>query len=120
MGVKVVNTLKTLIIAYVITGILLLLIAFGMFKFQMTYGQTTAAIIVTYALSCFAGGYILARVEKSKRLLWGIGFGILYVAILSMISLIIGKGTGTDITALVRAFIICGIAGGVGAFATLE
>ena len=118
MVAKVMNILKTLVIAYVITGLLLLAIAFGLFRFHMSDWQTTAAIVVTYALSAFAGGYILARIEKSKRLLWGIGFGILYFIVLAAASLMIGKGT--DMTALIRALIICGIAGGIGAFATPE
>lgn len=120
MVTKVINILKTLVIAYVITGLLLLAIAFGLFRFHLSDWQTTAAIVVTYALSAFAGGYILARIEKNRRLLWGIGFGVLYFAVLAVASLIIGKGTGTDMTALIRALIICGIAGGIGAFATPE
>lgn len=120
MTTKGMNILKTLVIAYVITGILLLLIAFGLFRFHLSDWQTTAAIVVTYALASFTGGYLLARAQKSRRLLWGIGFGVLYFTVLAAVSLVLGKGTGTDMTALIRALIICALAGGIGAFATPE
>lgn len=75
MAVKGFQLVKTLIIAYVITAVLLLLTAFGLYRLHLSDWQVMAAVVIIYALSCFAGGYILAKAQKSRRMLWGMGFG---------------------------------------------
>ena len=115
MAVKGFQLVKTLIIAYVITAVLLLLTAFGLYRLQVM-----AAVVIIYALSCFAGGYILAKAQKSRRMLWGMGFGILYFTVLTAAAFILTKGADMDMTALVKALIVCLLAGGAGAFATPE
>lgn len=112
--------LKTLIVAYVITAGLLLITAFGLFRFNLPDWQITAAIVITYALSCFFGGYMLANAQKSKRMLWGMGFGILYFAVLAAVSFVLGNGTQTDFMAMIKSIVICLLAGGAGAFVTPE
>ena len=74
MAVKGFQLVKTLIIAYVITAVLLLLTAFGLYRLHLSDWQVMAAVVIIYALSCFAGGYILAKAQKSRRMLWGMGF----------------------------------------------
>ena len=76
MAVKGFQLVKTLIIAYVITAVLLLLTAFGLYRLHLSDWQVMAAVVIIYALSCFAGGYILAKAQKSRRMLWGMGFGL--------------------------------------------
>ena len=48
------------------------------------------------------------------------GFGILYFTVLTAAAFILTKGAGMDMTALVKALIVCLFAGGGGAFATPE
>ncbi len=116
MSVKVLNMLKTMIISYIITGIMLVILSFGLYKMGLSEFQVTAGIIVTYALSTFAGGYIIARKEKTMRLMWGISFGILYFVVLFAISLLLGNEI--DSAVAIRSVIICVCAGAIGAFAT--
>lgn len=118
MTEKLVAMLKTLLISYIITAILLLLLALGLYKFNMSAWQITAGVIVTYALSTFVGGYILARKQKTRRLLWGVALGVIYFVILTVISLLMNKGVGIDTTYAIRAVLICVGAGAIGAFAT--
>jgi putative membrane protein (TIGR04086 family) len=118
MTYKLVNILKTLIASYVITGVMLLLLAFCLYKFNLSNWQITAGIIVTYALSTFIGGYVLAKKEHTRRLLWGMSFGVIYFAVLMVCSLIITKGVSLEQTAALRSVIICIGAGAIGAFAT--
>jgi putative membrane protein (TIGR04086 family) len=112
------NVLKTLAGAYIVTCIMLLLLALGLYKFNLSDWQATAGIIVTYALSTFMGGYYLARKEHNRRLLWGIGFGILYFVVLAVASIILNKGIGIEQASALRAAIICIGAAAIGAFAT--
>jgi len=114
MSVKVLNMLKTMVISYLITGIMLIILSFGLYKMGLSEFQVSAGIIVTYAL--FAGGYIIAKKEKTRRLMWGIGFGILYFVVLFAISLLIGNDI--DNSSAIRSVIICVCAGAIGAFAT--
>ena len=92
MAVKGFQLVKTLIIAYVITAVLLLLTAFGLYRLHLSDWQVMAAVVIIYALSCFAGGYILAKAQKSRRMLWGMGFGILYFTVLTAAAFILTKG----------------------------
>lgn len=105
MAVKGFQLVKTLIIAYVITAVLLLLTAFGLYRLHLSDWQVMAAVVIIYALSCFAGGYILAKAQKSRRMLWGMGFGILYFTVLTAAAFILTKGADMDMTALVKALI---------------
>ena len=118
MGNRVLNVVKTLAAMYVFTGIMLLLLALGLYKFNLSGWQITAGIIVTYALSAFMGGYILAKKEKTRRLLWGIAFGVVYFAVLAIASAVMNKGMALDQMAAIRAVLVCIGAGAVGAFAT--
>ena len=105
MAVKGFQLVKTLIIAYVITAVLLLLTAFGLYRLHLSDWQVMAAVVIIYALSCFAGGYILAKAQKSRRMLWGMGFGILYFTVLTAAAFILTKGADMDMTALVKALL---------------
>ena len=116
MAVKGFQLVKTLIIAYVITAVLLLLTAFGLYRLHLSDWQVMAAVVII----CFAGGYILAKAQKSRKMLWGMGFGILYFTVLTAAAFILTKGADMDMTALVKALIVCLLAGGAGAFATPE
>lgn len=118
MGNRVLNVVKILAAMYVFTGIMLLLLALGLYKFNLSGWQITAGIIVTYALSAFMGGYILAKKENTRRLLWGIAFGVVYFAVLAVASAIMNKGMALDQMAAIRAVLVCIGAGAVGAFAS--
>lgn len=118
MTSKILNVIKILVVTYLLTGVMLLLLALGLYKFNLSNWQITAGIVVTYALSAFLGGYALARKEKTRRLLWGMAFGVVYFAILAMASLVMNKGLAMDQGAALRAVLICVGAGAIGAFAT--
>ena len=79
MSKKVLNILKTLLISYAVTIIMLLIISLCLYKFNMSNWQITTAILVTYVFSSFAGGYIIARKQKNRRLFWGLAVGVTYL-----------------------------------------
>ncbi|MDO5403353.1 MAG: TIGR04086 family membrane protein [Eubacteriales bacterium] len=118
MKYRTVRILKALMGGYIITIILLLLLSFALYKFNISNWLITTGIIITYALSCFLGGLFLASGEKHKKLLWGLLFGILYYAILAIASTIISKGAGADISEASRSLIVCVIASLTGGFAS--
>ena len=56
MSVKILNFLKTMVIAYAVTGIMLVILSFALYKAGLSEWQVSAGIIVTYAVSAFIGG----------------------------------------------------------------
>lgn len=116
MFTKIVGGMKILVFSYLVTGVLLLLLSFGLYKFGLSNWQITAGIIVTYALSTFLGGYLMGKKQNSKKMFWGILFGFTYFAILIIVSLIMNKGLSTDYTAMIRSAAICMVSGGIGGF----
>ena len=81
---KVMWILKSLLAAYIITGILLIVLAMLLYKFELN--------------------------------LWGMGIGVLYFALLLVITLGIYRGLNGDSANLLTTFILCaggGMAGGM-------
>ncbi len=70
--------LKSLLAAYVVTGILLMILAMALYKFELTEEAVTAGITAVLLLSTFAGGLVAGKLAKIRRFFWGIVLGILY------------------------------------------
>lgn len=75
-----------LIVAYVITVLALFGIAFVMLKLQPDAGTTELLILAVYVLSCFAGGWYAGRRAGQRKFLQGLLVGVLYFAVLFLIS----------------------------------
>jgi len=56
--------LKSLLAAYVVTGILLMILAMALYKFELTEEAVTAGITAVYLLSTFAGGLVAGKLAK--------------------------------------------------------
>lgn len=108
--------LKSLLAAYVVTGILLMILAMALYKFELNEGAVTAGITAIYLIATFAGGMVAGKLAKVRRFLWGIVLGVLYFALLLLITLGIYRtihGSGTQI---LTTFALCaggGMAGGM-------
>lgn len=81
-----IHLLNTLLLVYIITGILLLLLAFFLYQFQLDEKKVSIGILVIYILATFLGGFIIGKYMKCKRFIWGMVIGILYVVLLMLIS----------------------------------
>ena len=72
---------KALLAAYVVTGILLIILALALYKFELNEGAVTAGVTAVYLISTFTGGLVVGKLAKVRRFLWGIVLGILYFAL---------------------------------------
>lgn len=108
------SVLKALLIAYLITGALLLLCAFFMYRFQLFEGQVRLIIMVVYGVSTFAAGMIYAKIKGKRKLLSGAFMGFLYFAVLTVISMIVNRGFYDDVKRAGISFLICVVAGLLG------
>lgn len=79
----------SLMCAYVVTGILLLILA--AFLYQMDIGQEKVAIgiILIYIIGNFCGGYKAGKYMCERKYLWGLLVGLLYVVLLFLITLVV-------------------------------
>lgn len=108
--------LKSLLVSYVITGILLLLLAVALFKFELNEKAVSAGIVAIYIMATLLGGIIIGKFAKVRRYLWGLGLGIGYFALLMLITLGVYRTLNGDAANMVTTFILCaggGMAGGM-------
>lgn len=83
--------LKTLLFSYILTGILLALLAFLLYKMGLGEKVVTVAIIVIYVAATFFGGFMAGKKLKSRKFLWGLVLGAAYFLVLSALSLSAGQ-----------------------------
>lgn len=60
-----------LVFAYVITGVLLLGLAFLLYKFRLDEKVINMAVIVIYVLVTFLSGFLAGKKLKVRKFLWG-------------------------------------------------
>ncbi|MGB8454556.1 MAG: TIGR04086 family membrane protein [Anaerocolumna sp.] len=111
---KVVVILRDLLVSYMITGILLLLLAFLMLKADLSSGVLSGGILLTYILSSFAGGFLLGKSADQKRFLCGLGMGALYFIMLVLISILTNSVMGMEAGRLITVMVICLFSGMLG------
>ncbi|NMB43473.1 MAG: TIGR04086 family membrane protein [Clostridiales bacterium] len=111
---KGINFLKSLLIAYIISSLLLFLLAFLMLKLDLSGTAINVGIVVIYILSSFVGGFLMGKNTEKRRFIWGLITGILYFVVLVIISTIMNTFTGMDTSRLLSAFLVCGFSGMLG------
>ena len=82
MEKKAVDILKALLCAYVMTGILLLILTVLLYKAGLSEENINAGIILTYVISTFSGGFVIGKLAGVKKFLWGLLLGIMYFVLL--------------------------------------
>ena len=83
---NVLRFLKALLASYIVTGILLFLLTFLLYKFDWDEQMVTAGIVVIYVVSTFVGGFILGKIRRTRKFVWGLIVWVLYFALLFLIS----------------------------------
>ena len=107
---------KALLAAYVVTGILLVILARALYKFELNEGAVTAGVTAVYLISTFTGGLVVGKLAKVRRFLWGIVLGILYFALLLLVTVGIYRTFHGSSTEILVTFALCaggGMAGGM-------
>ena len=111
---KAVWILKALLCAYVVTGILLLLLTLLLYKMNLDEGKVTGGIVAIYVVSTFVGGFVAGKLAKVRKFAWGLTIGILYFGLLLLISLGVYRtlqGSGAN---LLTTFLLCAGGGMLG------
>lgn len=91
-GFPVFFLLKTLLFSYILTGILLAILAFLLYRLRLGEQAVTIAIIVIYVAATLFGGFVAGKKLKNRKFLWGLLLGAAYFVVLALVSLAVGKG----------------------------
>lgn len=103
--------LKSLLASYIVTGLLLLLLSFFVYKFEIGEELVTASIVAIYVISTFVGGFILGKLTQVRKFIWGMAIGALYFALLFAISYGVYREFQTNGLNVITTIILC-IGGG--------
>lgn len=111
LGKKGLYVVQSLVAAYIVTGVLLCVLAFIMYQSNAGIKIANIGITITYILSStLAGIYIGSKIGK-RRFLWGFLVGMLYFVILTLISLIFQENIKIFSIERITVLFLC-IAGG--------
>ena len=62
-----VSMLKALLCAYVVTGIMLLILTILLYKAGLSEENVNAGIILTYVISTFSGGFVIGKLMGKRN-----------------------------------------------------
>lgn len=109
-----VGMVKALLCAYVVTGIMLLILTLLLYKMGLSEANVNAGIILTYVVSTFSAGFVIGKLMKVKRFLWGLVAGVLYFVLLLLISLGVYHSLQGELANLLTTFLLCAGGGMLG------
>ncbi len=108
--------LRSLIISYLLSGVLLLTLSFVLYKLKLKEEQINTAVYGVYVVSCLIGGLLSGKAIKTRRFFWGLLTGLLYFLILFAASLLTRQGTPPESSRMLTVLACCaagGMAGGM-------
>lgn len=103
----VIPVMVILVTMYIITGILLLLLAFLMYRTDLSEPVVNGAIIAIYIISGFLGGFLMGKKVGVKKYLWGLLMGALYYGVLFLVGLLLHQGMDVDAVHLISTMVLC-------------
>ncbi|MCB7303102.1 TIGR04086 family membrane protein [Bariatricus massiliensis] len=110
---KMVWMLKSLLASYIVTTLLLLLVTLLLYKFDLDEQKVQIGIMAVYVLSTLAGGFIIGKLVRVRRFLWGLILGVLYFVLLLLISIGVYR-TVQGGTNMIISCVLCGAGGMLG------
>ena len=106
--------LKSLLLSYALTGALLLVLAMLLYKLDMDEKAVSAGIVAIYITATLIGGLAIGKMAKTRKFLWGLILGILYFALLILITIGVYRTLDGAAASLVTTFFLCAGGGTIG------
>ena len=105
--------LKALLAAYIVTGGLLLLLALLLYKLRLSESVINLSITTIYLIACFLAGFLMGKMMKTRKYLWGAAGGLLYFTLLALISLAARQGSA-EASSFITTLLLCTAGGTLG------
>lgn len=113
-NVTVLSVLKVLLVMYLLTGVLLLILAALLYKMQLSESIVSIGIVVIYVASGFLGGFIIGKIMKTRRFFWGMIMGACYFLILVLGSIVFQRGINMELSQVITTLVLCTASGMIG------
>lgn len=113
---RLVALLKCLLAAYLITGILLVVVAGLLYKFSLGENVVDVGIIVVYCLSSLLAGLFFSKGAMSRRFLWGMAAGAVYFFVICAVTFVVEGQIHLMSSSCITTLFICtgsGMLGGM-------
>lgn len=104
---KIKTILRSLFLAYALSGGCLLLLALLVFKLDIGKGPATAGILVIYVLACLVGGFFAGKMLRKEKKRWGFLVGLCYFLLLVTVSFAVRRKWDISVQHLVTTFFMC-------------
>lgn len=111
---KALKMAKSVIVAYLITAVVLLVLSFVMYKFKISTAGANGGILFTYVISCLTGGFLFSGCLGEKRYLGGGLMGLLYFVVTYCVSAVWNQSLADQMPGMLTAFLICIFSGMLG------
>ena len=106
--------IRSLLISYVLSGILLAALAFALYKLRLKEGQVNLMVFAVYFITCLAGGLLAGKRIRQRRFFWGLLSGLLYFLVLFAVSWAMNIGTPMDMERSGIVMGLCALGGTIG------
>lgn len=111
---KIVWIIKALFLSYLLSGIMLLLMALAVYKLEWEEQIVSAGVIVVYVISNLAAGIYAGKEFGQRRFLAGLVCGALYAILLCLVSLVVYRDISENIGNMAVFLLVCSGSGMVG------
>lgn len=108
---KAIGLLRSILISYVFTGIVLLVLSLLLLKTEVSYHFLRGGMIFAYLFSALVAGFLAGRGASSRRFLWGMAAGFLYFAILFFVSFFMNGMLVAAPATMGMVFLMCTLGG---------
>ena len=115
---SVLSVLKILLVMYLVTGVLLVILAGLLYKLQLSESVVSIGIVVIYVVSGFIGGFLSGKTMKTRRFFWGMIMGGCYFLILILGSIVFQRGINMELSRILTTLILCTASGMIGGMAS--
>ena len=114
-GEGILFMMKCLLFSYVLTaGQLLSLASPLLYRFSLQENVVNIGIIAIYIAVTFLAGLIVGKRAESRKFLWGLWMGVMYFAVLAMVSLAVNRSIADVATNFATVFGLCAGSGMLG------
>ena len=100
--------LKALLAAYIVTGGLLLLLALLLYKLRLSESVINLSITAIYLIACFLAGFLMGKMMKTRKYLWGAAGGLLYFTLLA------ARQGSAEASSFITTLLLCTAGGTLG------
>ena len=105
---------KCVTLAYIITLISLLIFAFIVFKTFMSDDGIALGVVVIYCISNLIAGFVIGKMKKERKFMWGLLNGAIYFSLLVIISFIVNGEFVSESSMFLKALLSSTISGMIG------